>query len=175
MVTPDMVQVMGTFVVPLSTSAPVVVTSEAQSWFNSSGYFVIVWSYDMALFDNTEEGLQEQHRGGVTGTTQRRGYKNNSEEGLQEQHRGGVTGTTQRRGYRNNTEEGLQEQHRGGVTGTTQRRGYRNNTEEVLQEQHRGGVTRTTQRRGYRKPPTYANTAHMRDLRSMLAKQSVWP
>ena len=104
-------------------------------------------------------------------TTQRRGYRNNTEEGLQEQHRGGVTGTTQRRGYRNNTEEGLQEQHRGGVTGTTQRRGYRNNTEEGLQEQHRGGVTGTTQRRGYRKPPTsYANTAHMRDLRSMLAK-----
>ena len=58
-VTPDMVQVMGTFVVPLSTSAPVVVTPEAYSWFNRSGYFVIVWSYDMALFDNTEEGLQE--------------------------------------------------------------------------------------------------------------------
>ena len=105
---------------------------------------------NMALLDNTEEGLQEQHRGGVTGTTQRRGYRNNTEEGLQEQHRGGVTGTTQRRGYRNNTEEGLQEQHRGGVTGTTQRRGYRNNTEEGLQEQHRGGVTGTTQRRGYR-------------------------
>ena len=39
---------------------------------------------DMALLDNTEEGLQEQHRGGVTGTTQRRGYRNNTEEGLQE-------------------------------------------------------------------------------------------